>query len=240
MSRWFRYYDDALNDPKVQTLPDRPINYFKCWVNLLSVASKNAGSLVSIETVSYALRMPNERAAAALAFLSSRGLFDRVDGRYFEPHNWNARQFQSDVSTSRVQKLRKQRKEQERNVSETVNETPPETEQKTDTEPNGSAAAQERDLFARGKEILGKAAGGLIAQLLKAKGGDIALARAAIETASTKQNPREYVGAISNGNERSYRGGQQPTINDVADDLIARAKELERKAGFGESTISPI
>lgn len=57
----------------------------------------------------------------------------------------------------------------------------------------------ERELFERGKSVLGTTAGGLIKNLLKAKGGNIALARAAIETASTKSNPREYVSAIIAG-----------------------------------------
>lgn len=61
---------------------------------------------------------------------------------------------------------------------------------------SGSA---EIELYKRGKEILGAKAGGLITDLVKAKQGSFALARAAIETASTKQNPREYVGAIIRG-----------------------------------------
>ena len=241
MSRWFRYYDDVLNDPKVQLLPDRPINYFKCWVNLLSVASKNGGVLVSIEVVSYALRLHPEKAAEIVTFLARRGLLDPIEGGYFEPHNWKARQFQSDISTERVKQHRERKKKRDETVSVTVSspvpETPPDTEQITDPEPKGSAAEQERALFTRGKEVLGKTSGGLIAQLLKAKGGETALARAAIETASTKQDPREYVRSISIG--KSTRNGQ-PTINDVADDLIARAKELERKAGFGEPATSPV
>jgi hypothetical protein len=65
----------------------------------------------------------------------------------------------------------------------------------------------ERELFRRGKEILGKDAGGLIAKLLKAKDGKIALARAAIEMASTKSDPREYIGAIIRGkpDDEPYR-----------------------------------
>lgn len=55
---------------------------------------------------------------------------------------------------------------------------------------------QETDLFDRGKQILGKQAGGLIKNLLKAKDNSIPLARAAIEQAATKQDPREYIGAI--------------------------------------------
>lgn len=52
------------------------------------------------------------------------------------------------------------------------------------------------ELYERGKAVLGKGAGGLIGKLLAAKGGNVALARAAIEQASTKQDPREFVGAI--------------------------------------------
>jgi hypothetical protein len=60
----------------------------------------------------------------------------------------------------------------------------------------GSAVSNdEADLFRRGKAILGESAGGLIKKLITAKAGSIALARAAIETASTKQDPREYVAA---------------------------------------------
>lgn len=57
----------------------------------------------------------------------------------------------------------------------------------------------EKELFDRGKQVLGKSAGGLIANLLKAKGRNIALARAAIEQASTKQNPNEYIAAAIRG-----------------------------------------
>jgi len=59
--------------------------------------------------------------------------------------------------------------------------------------------APDADLYRRGKEILGQSAGGMISKLLKAKGGNVALARAALETASTKDDPREFVGKILSG-----------------------------------------
>lgn len=65
--------------------------------------------------------------------------------------------------------------------------------------PPDDPKAPDAELFDRGKKVLGKSAGGLIASLLKAKSGSIPLARAAIEQAATKQNPREYVGRIING-----------------------------------------
>jgi len=51
-------------------------------------------------------------------------------------------------------------------------------------------------LYARGREILGKSSGGLTKNLLTALGGSVPRARAAIEIASTKTDPREYIGGI--------------------------------------------
>jgi hypothetical protein len=84
--------------------------------------------------------------------------------------------------------------------------SPPEgkgKEGKEDAEPSGSHPKNdEAELFDRGKKVLGKDAGGLIAKLLKSK-KEIPLARAAIETAATKQNPREYIGRILSGPARA-------------------------------------
>jgi hypothetical protein len=64
--------------------------------------------------------------------------------------------------------------------------------------PAPTATDLERDLYRRGKRILGVNAGGLIAKLVKAR-GCVELARASIETAATKQDPREYIGRIVQG-----------------------------------------
>lgn len=64
-----------------------------------------------------------------------------------------------------------------------------------------AAPDPEAELFRRGREVLGKQAGGLISKLLAAKQKNIALARAAIEQASTKSDPREYIGAILRGKQ---------------------------------------
>ena len=53
----------------------------------------------------------------------------------------------------------------------------------------------EQDLFRRGREVLGKDAGGLVARLLKVKGGSVPKTRAAIEEASIKHDPKEFIGA---------------------------------------------
>lgn len=57
----------------------------------------------------------------------------------------------------------------------------------------------EKELFERGKQVLGKSSGGLIVKLLRAKNNSIPLARSAIEQASTKQNPAEYIARAING-----------------------------------------
>ncbi len=68
--------------------------------------------------------------------------------------------------------------------------------------PEPTKADAERELFTRGKQILGQSGGGMIVKSLKAKEGSVAQARAALEMASEKENSREYIGAIiRNGGE---------------------------------------
>lgn len=203
MSRWFRFYDDAVNDPKVQRLSgDR----FKTWVNLLCLASKNNGTLPPLKDIAFMLRMSDERVSALLDGFCASGLLDPVevlDGcMSYTPHNWDKRQFKSDVSTDRVKRFR--------NGQRNVSVTPPdnrdrEQTQKTDKKDAADAVAHatpdpsiaEREYFRKGKELLGKSAGGQLAKLKAAKGGNIDLAMAVIHMAATKENPAEYVaGAI--------------------------------------------
>lgn len=82
----------------------------------------------------------------------------------------------------------------------------PQPEERKDA---AGAALPEAELFKRGKEVLGKTGGGMVKNLLKAKQNNIPLARAAIEQASTKSDPREYIGAIIRGREenRAMRPG---------------------------------
>lgn len=75
----------------------------------------------------------------------------------------------------------------------------PETETETDiTLPNGKGADApnvEKEFFDRGKAMLGKNAGGLLAKLAKAQGHDYAKALELLNTAKTKQNPKEWIAA---------------------------------------------
>lgn len=193
MSRWFRFYDDAVNDPKVQRLPGEK---FKAWVNLLCLASKNDGVLPALADVAYTLRLSEEKVSSLLNEFCAAGLIDPVEvsgaPMSYEPHNWNGRQFKSDVSNERVKRYR----QRQRNV--TV--TPPDTEQIQKQKEDAAPAAldPEKFYFDQAAQTVGRS---LAAKLLKAKDGNVALAHSALLTASTKSNAREYLGAIIRGRE---------------------------------------
>lgn len=127
MSRWFRFYAEALDDPKVQKLEP---STFKHWVNLLCLAAKNDGVLPSQDDIAFALRIDEIACQSLLDRLLIAGLIDILkggpNGSRIAPHGWNQRQYKSDVSTDRVKRYR----ERSRNVSV----TPPDTETDTETE----------------------------------------------------------------------------------------------------------
>lgn len=82
-------------------------------------------------------------------------------------------------------------------------------------ESNGHGSVQAKpkpspdaEYFARGRELLGNSAGGLLQRVLVAKDRNVALARSAIEMASTKTNPREYLGAIIKGATEAAAAGR--------------------------------
>lgn len=129
MSRWFRFYGEALNDHKVQSLtPD----LFKTWVNLLCAASLNDGVLPTAERLSFELRVSAHEMQSRLDELILLGLLDIRKDKRLEPHNWEKRQWKSDDSKERVRKHRHSKRHGNDDVTVTV--TPPESEPDTDTD----------------------------------------------------------------------------------------------------------
>lgn len=124
-SRWFRVYEDMVDDPKVQRLPDAT---FKALVNLWCLASAGEGTLPPLDDIAFKLRMKPERVMEILAGLKNAGLIDD-DETGIHPHNWTGRQFKSDVSNERV----KRHRERQRNVTPTVTVTPPDSDSETDS-----------------------------------------------------------------------------------------------------------
>lgn len=125
---WFRFYTEALDDPKVQKLPAED---FRVWVNLLCVAKNNDGQLPSESDCAFLLRMEIEAFHVTFLSLKEAGLIDSERGRdkHTEPHNWKKRQYKSDSSTERVKRYR----ERERNALVTPRARA-DTETETDTE----------------------------------------------------------------------------------------------------------
>jgi hypothetical protein len=127
MTQWFRFYEGALDDPKVQTLTG---DDFKAWVNILCVACRRDGLLPNVRDLAFMLRMDENACQTLVERLVNATLIDRknggANGAHYAPHGWAKRQYKSDGSTNRVKRFRER--------SKPVTETPPDTETDTDTE----------------------------------------------------------------------------------------------------------
>ena len=100
MSRWFRVYDEAVNDPKVQRLQP---HLFKAWFNILCLANKAGnGVLPPVSDIAFALRMSDTDAQSAVEELILVGLIDIAPNKTLSPHNWAALQAPSDNSKQRT------------------------------------------------------------------------------------------------------------------------------------------
>lgn len=135
--RWFRMYDDVLDDPKVQRLTP---SLFKSWVNLLCLASKSEvnGSLPGVAEIAFRLRLTEAQARKTLAELRAAGLLDETETGV-TPHNWGIRQRQSDDVAKRVAK---HRAAVTRNVTDPLPVTPPDTDTDIDTDVTADAVTE--------------------------------------------------------------------------------------------------
>jgi hypothetical protein len=115
---WFRFYAEAINDPKIQKLPP---HLFKTWVNLLCIACSTDGVLPpSRDDLAFSLRLSVHDTNLQIDELIGLGLIDiRSDGK-LEPHNWRERQYISDTSSERVQRHRIKHGSKPRNVTGNV------------------------------------------------------------------------------------------------------------------------
>lgn len=209
MSRWFRFYAEALDDPKVQRLDGET---FKAWVNLLCLAARNDGYLPEKDDIAFALRMDNIAAGSVLDRLRIGGLIDTVkggpNGSRIAPHGWHKRQYKSDTSTERVKRFRQR--------SKTVTETPPDTETETEvslSKDKGASAAPEKAFWATGKEYLSQSGvanpGGLIGKWCRDY-GQPETAKALTEAQLNRAvEPVSYIERVLRG---SGGNDQQPVI----------------------------
>jgi hypothetical protein len=146
MSRWWRAYDEAVDDPKLCLLTDKQ---HRAWFNLCCITSQNDGKLPPIAAVAFKLRMTVDKAKSIVAELVALGLIDNDDG-VFAPHNWGGRQYKTDVTDPttaiRSKRYRDKKRDVDRDgtVSPTVSvtDTRAETEQITETEQSRETRAK--------------------------------------------------------------------------------------------------
>lgn len=114
--KWFRFYSEALHDPKVQKLQPA---LFKAWINVLCIANDQPerGTLPPIEDIAFAMRVSKSRAQSFLRELVKAGLVDEFEFGY-RPHGWNKRQPSSDNATERMANNRRTKTEHVRPRSE--------------------------------------------------------------------------------------------------------------------------
>lgn len=128
LGNWYRMYVSILDNPKLARLSEA-----QCWnwAKLLAVAVTYGGLIPEdLTDVAHLMRKPLGKVRDLIQVFLSAALLERCDGGYI-PHDWETRQFQSDVSTGRVQEFRKR----QRNVSSAVTEAAPENiVQSTETE----------------------------------------------------------------------------------------------------------
>jgi hypothetical protein len=128
MSRWFRLYDEMLDDPKLQRLPPAT---FKSVINLWCLASKYSGKLPPCADVAFALRVTESDAVTLLDELVTLGLLDHDDDG-LRPHGWDKRQYKSDVTDPTAAERMRRYRNAHRNGPVTV--TVPRTDTETEAE----------------------------------------------------------------------------------------------------------
>lgn len=131
MNHWWRAYNEAVNDPKLQLLSDA---LFRAWFNVMCIASSNDGNLPPLKDIAFTLRIQPTKAAQVLAQLHTAGLLDKTETGFI-PHNWNGRQYKSDktdeTAAERMARYR-ERKRNERNSAVTVTATREQTTEQID------------------------------------------------------------------------------------------------------------
>lgn len=231
MSRWFRFYDDVLNDPKILRMPEA-LRWH--WVAMLCVASKSGGKLPHVEDCALLMRLTVSQVEEILSDLASRELIDEVNDGLFAPHNWKNRQYKSDTSTERVATFRKREKKRKRNVSV----TPPENTE-TDSEPNGSDAdasvTPEAKLWSEGLPLLislgvkEKQARPMIGRWLRDCGNDHAELLRLLSNAR-QQCPAEPISWITAS--LKPRKDNDKSVHAAASSLVERMREFDEPAGY--------
>ena len=142
---WFRVYDEALDDPRLQRIP---ASLFRAWFNVLCAASRNGGKLPDLPELAFMLRTRPGALSRRLDALKSAGLIEEVDGE-LRPVEWEKRQFverpADPTASERMRRFRERERAAERNgaVTPSVTNAPIEEEIEQYIESQTAPAARE-------------------------------------------------------------------------------------------------
>lgn len=149
---WFRYYREAVYDPKIRMLEDKTHRF---WIDCLCLVDEETGELPPLKEIAIVTKKHLKSCEKVAEKLTKIGIFshkfcsknpEKVVGYFVTA--WTKRQYKSDSSTERTRKHKAQKK-QEGNVPE----TPPEYRiQNTDNKPPKSPlvrGSESEDIFDR-------------------------------------------------------------------------------------------
>lgn len=224
MNDWFRSWHGAPTDPKWLLIGKKAgvapgmvsAIVWALFDHASQLADRGNVSGFDVETYAIFSGFSEEDIAAVIRELTAKGIIE--GGRLSA---WEKRQPKREDGSAERSREYRERNRTQPNANErkrpdaTANEHREDKireeenrEEKKDAEPSGPALSivppstpemRKTDLYRRGKEILGASGSGLITNLLKAKGGSVELARAALEQSAASADARSYIGAIIRG-----------------------------------------
>jgi hypothetical protein len=156
--RWFRLYDDIIDDPKVLLLsPEWRWNY----VALLACANRHKvrGELPNAQELSVHLRVSVNKAQHIIDRFKGLGFVDQSDdGIRLMIHGWHRRQFKSDDITDRTARSKQRQRERSQERCEerhgNVAGNGPDTDTEAETESPPSVLAKAKTSSPKGKKLV--------------------------------------------------------------------------------------
>lgn len=114
-NHWFRFYNAALNNPKVQKLSG---DLFKAWINILCVTSQ-CDAIPNVTELCFYLRVTEDECHKIISELLTAGLIHEKNKGYI-PHDWDEMQYKSDTSTERMKRHRDKKRDGNGDVTVTA------------------------------------------------------------------------------------------------------------------------
>ena len=108
--KWFRFYSEIKDDPKMRKLAD---DEYRVFTYLMAIAAdEDKGGIVPYNTddLSWTLRAPVDLVDRTIARLTKLNILS-PDGNGWKFTHWQARQFPSDNVTERTRRHREKEKE---------------------------------------------------------------------------------------------------------------------------------